>query len=122
MAIAFSADHLSAKTISADTVGRCETIKQFRLCPATGSMADWISAAVVPGAKLLPTTVNGPELVPLMEIPPGFPQTVACPFVSLRAAARRLVAAFRGAPRFRAGPDGAWMLFFLGFKLAGAGR
>lgn len=41
-------------------------IRQLSIGPVEGSRADWISAAVVPGAKFLPTTMNGPD-APLMD-------------------------------------------------------
>lgn len=50
-------------------------------------MADSISADVVPGAKLLPNTTNGPEAVPLMLIP--LLRTEACPLSGSRAEAIR---------------------------------
>lgn len=61
-------------------------IQQFNTGPATGSSADWISAAVVPGAKLLPTMTKGPELAPLIDRPPVLSRTVDCPFAGLSAA------------------------------------
>ena len=51
---------LSTKTISAMTVGVEVMILQLCISPALGTMADSISAAVVPGAKLLPITTYGP--------------------------------------------------------------
>lgn len=46
-------------------------------------MADSMSADVVPGAKLLPNTTNGPGAVPLMVIP--LLRTEACPLSGSRA-------------------------------------
>jgi len=51
-----SALFFSLKTISAMTVGEEVKILQLCISPPLGIMADSISAAVVPGAKLLPTT------------------------------------------------------------------
>jgi len=48
-----------------------------------------MSAAVVPGAKLLPMTMNGPELAPLILIPPELSRIVDCPFAGLRAEIKR---------------------------------
>jgi hypothetical protein len=48
-----------------------------------------MSAAVVPGAKLLPTTTGGPELAPLMLIPPLVSRTVAWAFAEVSAERRR---------------------------------
>lgn len=79
-ATTLSAPCLSAKAISAVTVGYVDTTLQLTIAPPTGSSADWISAAVVPGAKLLPITTNGPEPAPLIEIPMPLLRTVACPF------------------------------------------
>ena len=80
-----------------------------------------MSAAVVPGAKLLPTTVKGPE-APLIEIPAELSRTVACPTVLLRAAARRLLSArrpFAGRNCDPLGPVGAetggWLFRVLEF-------
>lgn len=67
--MAFSAADFSSNASSAVTVGCCDVTQQLRICPEMGSMAAWISAAVVPGAKLLPTTTKGPEPAPLMESP-----------------------------------------------------
>lgn len=120
----FSADHLSAKVISAVTAGYCEVIQQFITEPQTGSKADWMSAAVVPGAKLLPMTTNGPELAPLMLIPPPeLSRIVDCPFVGLRAEIKRFSSgrrlfldlereAFEGAG---GAADTAGLLFGFGF-------
>lgn len=60
VAITFSAPILSTKTISAMTVGDDVITLQLVISPPTGIIADSISAAVVPGAKLLPTTTHGP--------------------------------------------------------------
>ena len=51
-------------------------------------MADSMSAAVVPGAKLLPNTTNGPGAVPLMVIP--LLRSEACPLSGSSAEAMRL--------------------------------
>lgn len=48
-----------------------------------------MSAAVVPGAKLLPKTTNGPEPAPLMVMPTSLSRMFACPFSGRRAAMRR---------------------------------
>ena len=60
VAITLSALCLSTNTISAMTVGVEVMILQLCISPALGTMADSISAAVVPGAKLLPITTYGP--------------------------------------------------------------
>ena len=60
VAITFSAPALSVNTISAMTVGVDATILQRWISPPIGSIADSMSAAVVPGAKLLPCTTYGP--------------------------------------------------------------
>ena len=60
VAITSSAPPLSMKTISAITVGDDVMTRQECISPPTGIIADSISADVVPGAKLLPTTVYGP--------------------------------------------------------------
>ena len=88
LAIIFSAVHLSAKAISAVTDGLCEITRQLNTGPEVGSRADWMSAAVVPGAKLLPTTTKGPE-APLMDRPGLGLWMVACPLPDSRAANRR---------------------------------
>lgn len=64
---------------------------------------------MVPGAKLLPTTVKGPE-APLIEIPAELSRTFACPAALLRAAARRLLSVrrpFAGLNCEPLGPEGA---------------
>lgn len=73
-----SADGFSAKIISAITVGLADMIRQLIISPATPTIADSMSAAVVPGAKLLACTMNGPA-VPLMDIPASPPRMFACP-------------------------------------------
>jgi hypothetical protein len=87
--MAFSADNFSANVISAVTVGCCEVTQQLNICPVKGSRADWMSAAVVPGAKLLPITTKGPELAPRIVRPTGLSRTVDCPLAGLRAERRR---------------------------------
>lgn len=84
LATTFSAFHFSANANSAVTAGWCETTRQLNIGPETGSMAAWMSAAIVPGAKLLPTTMNGPE-APLIDKPPLSLRTVACPLVLFNA-------------------------------------
>ena len=66
LATANSAVDLSVKVISATMAGLLATIRQLRIGPVVGSNADWISAAVVPGAKFVPITTNGPD-APLIE-------------------------------------------------------
>ena len=75
VAITFSAPLLSMKTISAITVGDEVMTLQLVISPPIGVMADSMSAAVVPGAKLLPTTTYGPAS-PRMLIPIPAPRTV----------------------------------------------
>lgn len=58
--ITLSALLLSANIISAMTVGVEVMILQLCISPTVGTIADSISAAVVPGAKLLPITTYGP--------------------------------------------------------------
>jgi hypothetical protein len=93
-------------------------IQQLKTGPAMGSMADWMSAAVVPGAKLLPITTNGPELAPLMEMPTGPSRTVACPLAGCSAeskrfsSGRRLFGGFAVDCAGRVGADGARVFFF----------
>lgn len=76
LATAFSAHHFSENANSAVTEGRGEVTRQVSIGPEIGSIADWISAAVVPGAKLLPITTKGPE-APLIVMPVGAGRTVA---------------------------------------------
>ena len=69
--------------------------RQLSMGPETGSSADWISAAVVPGAKLLPTTMKGPE-APLMDRSlPGL-RIIACPWPDSRAERTRSAFGRRG--------------------------
>ena len=84
----FSAVHLSWKANSAVTFGLCPVTRQLSIGPVVGSSADWMSAAVVPGAKLLPTTTNGPE-APLMDRPPLGCRMVAWAFPDSSALKRR---------------------------------
>lgn len=109
-------------------------IQQFNTGPATGSSADWISAAVVPGAKLLPTMTKGPELAPLIDRPPVLSRTVDCPFAGLSAVSRRSSSGRRRFAFLARGPLGAaggaaettglllLLLFFFGFAGVGAER
>jgi hypothetical protein len=85
----FSAPDLSANTISAATLGCFEVILQSIKSPPTDSIADSISAAVVPGAKLFPNTTHGPGAVPLMAIPAPLFRIVLCPPSGRRADTRR---------------------------------
>jgi hypothetical protein len=62
--------------------------RQLSIGPEVGSRADWMSAAVVPRAKLLPTTTNGPE-APLMDRPPLGSRIVAWAFPVSSAVRRR---------------------------------
>ena len=75
VAMTFSAPALSMKTISAITVGDEVIILQLVISPPIGVMADSMSADVVPGAKLLPTTTYGPAK-PRMLIPVPAARTV----------------------------------------------
>ena len=61
----------SLKIISAITVGVDEIILQLCISPPLGIMADSISAAVVPGAKLVPTTTYGPAVPRMLSSSPG---------------------------------------------------
>lgn len=72
LATTSSAAVLSAYANAAVTLGWLAIIWQLSMGPVMGSRADWMSAAVVPGAKFLPTTKNGPE-APLivMLLPPS---------------------------------------------------
>lgn len=104
-------------------------IQQFSIDPAMGSNADWMSAAVVPGAKLLPTITKGPELAPLMAIPPALSRMVDCPLAGLRAvikrssSGRRLFAGReRGAFGAVGGAADTTGLFLFGFELVDAER
>jgi hypothetical protein len=98
--MAFSAAHLSANVISAVTVGCCEVTQQLNICPDNGSIADWISAAVVPGAKLLPITTKDPDPAPRIVIPTGLSRTVDCPLAGLSAERRRSSSGRRLVARF----------------------
>lgn len=84
VAITFSAPAFSVNTISAMTVGVDATILQLCSSPPMGSIADSISAAVVPGAKLLPCTTYGPAKPRMLYPLPGA-RTVACEPVPFRA-------------------------------------
>lgn len=72
MAITLSAPLFSTNCISTMTVGLALVSLQPIISPPTGVMTASISAAVVPGAKLLATTVQ-PEgcAAPRMLIPPA---------------------------------------------------
>jgi hypothetical protein len=61
-----SAAVTSAKPISAMTVGLAEMSLQYSRSPPTLRITLSMSAAVVPGAKLLATTTYGPPAAPLM--------------------------------------------------------
>ena len=50
---------------------------QLNIGPPLGCIADSMSAAVVPGAKLLPTTRYGPGAVPRMLISPSSVPTLS---------------------------------------------
>ena len=79
----FSAPVLSVNTISAMTVGVDVKILQLCSSPPMGSIADSISADVVPGAKLLPCTTYGPANPRILYPLPGA-RAVACapaPFI-----------------------------------------
>lgn len=67
-----SAPSFVSKTSSAMTLGLSEMIRQFNTFPPTGVMALSISAAVVPRARFLIMTIDGPAS-PRIDIPgPGF--------------------------------------------------
>lgn len=106
VAITFSAPLFSAKAISANTVGEEVMTLQLKISPPIGVMADSMSAAVVPGAKLLPTTIYGPAS-PRILIPFPAPRTftwLLTPFVSelvCSAAKRRLSLVIRALESFR---------------------
>ena len=74
---------------------------------ATDSKADSMSAAVVPGAKLLAWMKKGPDEMPRMEMPLAlFEGTIfVCASAASRAASMRLERAFRAAAE--AGRGGA---------------
>lgn len=106
-------------------------IQQFSAGPATGSNADWMSAAVVPGAKLLPTMTKGPELAPLIDSPPVLSRTVDCPFAGSSAVIRRSSSGRRRLAFLARGPFGAaggaaettgLLLVLFGFTGVGAER
>lgn len=61
---------------------------QLTISPATASKADWISAADVPGAKLLAKTMEGPDPVPLIAIPFPWLLTLTPRFASIAATIR----------------------------------
>jgi len=71
----FSAPSFSTKSISAITVGWELARRQLSISPPIGAMTASMSAAVVPGAKLLAITVYG-LAIPRMLIP-------LAPFVAL---------------------------------------
>jgi hypothetical protein len=90
--------------------------RQLSIGPVVGSSADWMSAAEVPGAKLLPTTTNGPE-APLMESPLMGCRIVACAFPDSSALRRRSALCcflFAGFARVRADATVAGAGFGLG--------
>jgi hypothetical protein len=65
-----SALSLESKTISTTTVGAALISLQLWISP-NGAIADTTSAAVVPGAKLLATTVKGPPVATPRMLNPG---------------------------------------------------
>lgn len=74
----WSASPTFVKPISAMTVGCAASSLQNCRSPPTLRITLSMSAAVVPGAKLLATTTYGPPAAPLMlMLPPPFPTAVA---------------------------------------------
>lgn len=68
-ATTLSAPRLSANTICAVTEGYDFVILHWRMSPPVGLNAASMSSAVVPGAKLLPMTTQGPDARPLIFKP-----------------------------------------------------
>lgn len=64
----YNADTHFPDTGSAVTLGRCGAIRHVSVGSEIGSMADWISVAVILGTKLPPVPLKSPA-VPFIVIP-----------------------------------------------------